>query len=97
MADAPADLRTLLEANHAFPGPYFLSVITVSSDDVFAALRAAVEVGLPSPLAETDWIRHASSAGRYTSHRVTVHCESVDDVLALYARVRAVAGVVQAL
>ena len=96
MSDA-ADFRTLLEANHTFPGPYYLSVITVTGDDVFAAVRAAVDAGRAVPTRDDDWERRASSAARYTSHRVTVVCESADDVVALYARVRAVIGVVQVL
>jgi putative lipoic acid-binding regulatory protein len=90
-------LIALLEANHRFPGPFFLSVITLNDDDVGAALRAAVDAGLEVPVPAGAWQVRASSGGRYTSHRVTIALRSADDVLALYERVRSVAGVVTML
>jgi putative lipoic acid-binding regulatory protein len=90
-------LKALLEATHAFPCPFFLSVITVNADDVRAALRAAIEDGLAAALPDDAWSIRTSGGGRYASHRVTVECRSADDVLALYARVRLVEGVVTVL
>ena len=90
-------LKALLEGTHTFPGPFFLSVITVNADDVQAALRAAVRDGAPEVVPDDAWAVHTSEGGRYASHRVTVACRSADDVLALYARVRLVEGVVRVL
>lgn len=88
-------LLALLQTTHTFPGPFFLSVITHNDTDVFVALRAAIEEGLPAP--GLDWETRESAGAKYVSHRVTVPCDSADAVLALYARVRAVAGVVTVL
>lgn len=90
-------LLALLDANHSFPGPFFLSVITVNTDEVRVALREAVATGLAAAVPEDAWEIRTSAGGRYSSHRVTVRCESAADVLALYDRVRRVAGVVTAL
>ncbi len=91
-ADDPTRFRELLTATHVFPGSFPLSVITVNDDAAVEALRAAIGDTPPD-----GWITRQSSRGRYTSHRVLVHCESADDVLALYARVRLVRGVVTVL
>lgn len=90
-------LKALLEGTHAFPGPFFLSVITVNADDVQAALRVAVRDGAPEVVPDHAWSVRTSDGGRYASHRVTLECRSADDVLALYARVRRVEGVVRVL
>lgn len=90
-------LLALLEANHRFPGPFFLAVIAVSDDDVAGAIRAAVDDGLDDVIAEEAWEVRASSGGRYLSHRVTVTVESAADVLGLYDRLRGVHGVVAVL
>lgn len=86
--------RALLDATHQFPGPYRLTVITRTDDAVVAALRTAIAgQGLALP-GEADWVVQPSSAGRYTSHRITLHCLSAADVVALYRVVRDVPGVV---
>ncbi len=99
MADSAERERfvALLEANHEFPGPYFVSVITVNDEAVRIAVRVAIEEGLEAPVPDADWQTRASSGGRYSSHRVTVSCRSADDVLALYERLRRVPGVVTLL
>jgi putative lipoic acid-binding regulatory protein len=90
-------LLALLESQHQFPGEYYVSVITYTEVSIFVELRAAVEEGLPEPLAEAAYERVPSRTGRYTSHRVRVPCRSATDVLALYARIRQVKGVVNVL
>jgi putative lipoic acid-binding regulatory protein len=95
--DARARTLDLLKATHRFPGEYHLSVITVTEDQVFSDLRAAVEEGLPAPLAESKYERVPSKGGKYTSHRIQVPCDSAEDVLALYARLSKVRGVVTML
>jgi putative lipoic acid-binding regulatory protein len=95
--DARVRALELLKATHQFPGEYHLSVITVTEDQVFSDLRAAVEDGLPAPLADGAYEVVPSSGGKYTSHRFKVPCDSAEDVLALYARLSKVKGVVTML
>jgi putative lipoic acid-binding regulatory protein len=92
--DARARALELLRASHQFPGEYHLSVITLSEDQVFVDLRAAVEHGLDEPLGDAAYELVPSTGGKYTSHRFKVPCASAEDVLALYARLSRVKGVV---
>jgi putative lipoic acid-binding regulatory protein len=87
----------LLAATHQFPVEYSVSVITVSDEAVFNEVRAAVGEGLPEPLGEGAYEQVLSKAGRYTSHRFKVPCQAPEDVLALYARIRRVKGVITVL
>ena len=84
----------LLEANHAFPCSFSLSVIARKDDAIEAAVLAAASVGLDAPLGEGAHERRPSANGRYVSHRLNVPCASAEAVLALYARLRAVDGVI---
>jgi putative lipoic acid-binding regulatory protein len=90
-------LLALLQAQHTFPGEYYLSVITFTEETIFAALQAAIDEGLARPLDPASCERTASRTGKYTSHRFRVHCLAPEDVLALYDRVRRVTGVVNVL
>jgi putative lipoic acid-binding regulatory protein len=80
--------RALLEATHSFPCDYPLTVIARSDEHVTGAI---VEALMGMAVQHTT---RASSGGKYLSHRFEVRAASADDVLALYARVRTVAGVV---
>jgi len=91
----PERLRALLESLHRFPGPFYISVIARTDAGVEAALRATIEATATGPL--DAWERQPSSGGRYTSHRVTVGCQSVDEALALYVEAARVDGVVTVL
>ena len=84
----------LLEANHAFPCSFSLSVIARKDDAVEAAVLAAAAVGLDAPLGEGAHERRPSAHGKYVSHRLEVPCANAEAVLALYARLRAVDGVI---
>jgi putative lipoic acid-binding regulatory protein len=95
--DARIRALDLLRATHKFPGEYHLSVITLSEDQVFSDLRAAVDDGLSAPLADSAYELIPSRGGKYTSHRFKVPCDSAEDVLALYARLSRVKGVVTML
>lgn len=94
MLDDRTRALALLKANHRFPVEYYLSVITVSEEAVFVAVRAAVEQGLPVPLGEAAHVKTPSRGGKYTSHRFRVMCQTPEDVLLLYHRVKQVSGVV---
>jgi putative lipoic acid-binding regulatory protein len=95
--DARIRALELLRATHKFPGEYHLSVIAVSGDQVLSDLRAAVEDGLTEPLGDHAYELVPSRGGKYTSHRFKVPCGSAEDVLALYARLSRVKGVVTML
>jgi putative lipoic acid-binding regulatory protein len=91
--DPRARALALLEATHEFPVEYAVSIITVSEETVVAEVRAAVEFGLPEPLPEHAYETVLSGAGRYASHRFKVPVASAEEVLALYDRLRVIAGV----
>jgi putative lipoic acid-binding regulatory protein len=93
----PDRLLALLEANHRFPGPFFVAVMAVNEDAVGSAIRAAVREILDDIPDDSAWETRASSGGRYLSHRATVTVASAAEVLALFARLRAVPGVVTVL
>lgn len=93
---ARARALALIEATHQFPGAYDFTVIAHNRDAVGEALarEAAASHADPTPP------RHEtrpSSGGRYLSHRLSVHLVRASDVLDLYARLRAVDGVVTVL
>jgi putative lipoic acid-binding regulatory protein len=87
----------LLEATHRFPTRYPVSIISFNVDTVVAEVRAAVEDGLPEPLADDAYQTVMSKGGRYSSHRYQVPCQDAEAVLALYERIRRVKGVVSVL
>ena len=83
----------LLEANHTFPTDFSLSVIARNDDKVSAAVVAAASAG-GAPATDQEL---PSAHGKYVSHRLSVRCETAQDVLALFARLRAVEGVITVL
>jgi putative lipoic acid-binding regulatory protein len=87
----------VLKATHQFPVEYHLSVITRHEESVFELLLAAVQTEPHGPLAEDAYQRTPSSGARYASHRFRVRCASAEEVLELYARVKAVEGVMNIL
>jgi putative lipoic acid-binding regulatory protein len=99
VSDDEKEKRTieLLEANHAFPGDFPLTVIALNSDAVTAALLLSIEQDLAEPLPAEARESRLSSGGKYASHRLRVPCAVAADVIRLYARVRLVEGVVTVL
>jgi putative lipoic acid-binding regulatory protein len=87
----------LLEANHVFPGEFSLSVIALGDEAITAAIRKAAEDGRAGKLLQDDHKMIPSAQGKYISHRLRVQCQSASDVLDLFARMRAVQGVVTVL
>jgi putative lipoic acid-binding regulatory protein len=87
----------LLEANHAFPCSFSISVIARSDEAVEAAVLAAAAEGLGQPLPADAHERRPSAHGKYVSHRLSVPCGTAEAVLVLYARLRAVDGVITIL
>ena len=88
----------LIRANHTFPGDYPLAVIALNTPEAEAAILRAVEevLGGPLPAGVAPEARR-SAGGKYVSHRLNVSCRDATDVLRLYARLRAVDGVVSVL
>ena len=99
MTSAPDDQRQraieLLEANHVFPGPISVSVIGRNDPAVELAVLAAAGLGEAPGADRHD--RKESGGGKYVSHRLTVQCASAAEVLDLFARLRAVDGVITVL
>lgn len=95
--DERARALALLEATHKFPVEYAVSIISINQEIVISQVRAAVEHGLPAPLDDSKYVTVLSAGGKYSSHRFSVLCQSAEDVLALYQRIRGVKGVVSIL
>lgn len=91
-----ARMVELLEANHHFPGPYHLSLVTLNEIAVVMTVRALVEEG-GRPVPDADWQTRLSSGGKYASHRVRVLCDNAHEVLALYDRLWGTPGLVSIL
>jgi len=87
----------LLEANHVFPCSISVSVIARNDEEVAARILAAANAALDQPLAQDAHERHPSAQGKYVSHRLNVPCASAAAVLDLFARLRAVDGVITVL
>lgn len=83
----------LLEANHHFPGPYHLSLVTLNEVAVSITVRALVEEGR-GPVPDADWQTRLSSGGKYASHRVRVTCDSAHEVVGIYERLWGTTGLV---
>ena len=89
--DARQRALVLLEATHQFPCDYAITVIAFNREAVTAAVRTAAARG------DDGSVRHEvrpSSAGKYLSHRLAVRVSVADEVLDLYARLKAIDGVV---
>lgn len=87
----------LLEAHHAFPEDFSVTVIARNDEAVGEAVLAAAAAGLPAPLGEGAYERLPSAHGKYVSHRLKVPCATAEAVLVLFARLRAVEGVITIL
>jgi putative lipoic acid-binding regulatory protein len=94
--DDRARFLDLVRRQHQFPGDFHVSVITLSDEATFAALRAAIEEGV-GPLGDDRYERTPSRAGKYTSHRFRVPCTTAEQVVELYERIARVKGVVSVL
>jgi putative lipoic acid-binding regulatory protein len=91
--DERARAIALLEANHAFPTEYSISVIALNADEVTALVIEAAfadEGGAPGEGAHE---RQPSSGGKYVSHRLKVRARDAEHVLVIYARLRSIEGV----
>jgi len=87
----------LLEANHVFPCEMWVSVIARNDEGVAARILAAASAALEQPLPDDALQSQPSAQGTYMRHRLNVPCASAAAVLDLFARLRAVDGVVTVL
>jgi len=87
----------LLEANHAFPTEYSLSVIARNAEEVAARVVAAAFEGAAGERPTGAHETLPSSGGKYVSHRLTIRCADAEHVLRVYARLRAIDGVLTIL
>jgi putative lipoic acid-binding regulatory protein len=98
--EARARALALLEATHQFPCAYSVTVIAFNRETVTAAVREAAyhpRTAEDSGAAGGDYPSQESRAGKYRSHRIAVNVPDAASVLALYARLRSVEGVVTLL
>jgi putative lipoic acid-binding regulatory protein len=96
-AEARRRAIELLEANHAFPCQFSFSVIATGDEATTAAILRELARDGDAPLAPEAHQKVSSSGGKYVSHRLNLPCHSADHVLDLFARLRAVSGVVTVL
>ncbi|HVR60250.1 MAG TPA: DUF493 domain-containing protein [Polyangia bacterium] len=100
---APADEQArrraieLLEANHAFPCQFSFSVIATGDQTTTDRILQELARGAETPLPGDAHQKVPSAGGKYISHRLLIPCRSADEVLDLFARLRAVSGVVTVL
>lgn len=87
----------MLEANHSFPGPFSLAVVTRNEAEIRSTLRSVIEAMLTDPLGDEHWMEQPSATGKFVSHRVTIVCRDADHVLTIYAAIQSVQGVIQIL
>ncbi len=86
----------LLESGHTFPGSYQIKAIGTVADDfetrVIDAVRA--EIGAAPSLQLS---KRTTPDGRHVALTLEIFVQSADEVRAIYARIRAVTGVVMLL
>jgi putative lipoic acid-binding regulatory protein len=83
----------LLEATHAFPGTYAFKAIGANRDGFAARIVASVRLELELEFDPPFEVRHTAQ-GRHVSVTVTPPIASAPQVLAIYARLRAIDGLV---
>ena len=83
----------LLESTHTFPGPYMFKVIGRVENGFAARVVAAVRDELQAPIDPPHSVREAVG-GRHVSVTLEPTVQTGSDVLAVYRRVRKLAGLV---
>jgi putative lipoic acid-binding regulatory protein len=83
----------LLEANHTFPGPYVFKIIGENKDKFVERVVHETQVELGS----LDVPKHSTrlaEGGRHVAVTIEILVEDAPQVLALYARYKALDGVI---
>jgi putative lipoic acid-binding regulatory protein len=81
----------LLEAHHAFPGPYMFKVIGRTENGFVARTVAAVRDELAEPFDPPYSVRQ-TGGGRYVAVTLEVRVQSALQVLAVYKRMAQLPG-----
>ncbi|RJX30638.1 MAG: DUF493 domain-containing protein [Desulfarculus sp.] len=89
---AQAETLALLMEHHRFPGPYMFKIIGFDDNGFLQRVRLAAEEVL-GPLNEDSQVRSRPSAGhKYLAVTLDVEVDSPDQVLAVYAGLRRLEG-----
>jgi putative lipoic acid-binding regulatory protein len=88
-----AEALKLLEEHHQFPGPYTFKVIGAWEDQFVNAVKEAA-VGVLEKASDCRLSTRPSSKGRYVSISLETQMRDSAQVLAMYAALRKVEGVV---
>jgi putative lipoic acid-binding regulatory protein len=83
----------LLERTHVFPGPYMFKIIGRVEDGFVARVVAGVREELEAPTDPPFRVRE-SAGGRHVSVTLEPTVQSARQVLAVYRRIRGLAGLV---
>lgn len=83
----------LLESTHTFPGPYMFKAIGKGEDGFVARVVAAVRDELEFA-ADPPYKFRQATGGRHVAVTLTPTVQTGRQVLAVYARIRRVAGLV---
>jgi putative lipoic acid-binding regulatory protein len=90
--DSPGAIE-LLQANHSFPGPYLFKVIGRQERGFVARVVAAVREEMAEPVDPPYKVRE-TAGGRHVSVTLEPVMQTAEQVLAVYRRIRSVAGIV---
>jgi putative lipoic acid-binding regulatory protein len=88
---AEHDPIELLESNHLFPGTFQIKAIGQAEDDFEGRVVAAVQEELAVP-GDVDHSVRTTRGGRHIALTLDVNVQSAQQVLAIYARIREVRG-----
>lgn len=86
----------LLEQTHVFPGPYMFKIIGKSDNGFVARAVAGVRDALAAPIDPPYQVREAVG-GRHVGVTLEPTVQNADQVLAVYRRIRSLAGLVMVL
>jgi len=81
----------LLESNHPFPGTFQFKAIGQAEDDFEARVVAAVHEELPAA-SDLEHSVRSTRGGRHVALTLDVTVQTPQQVLAIYARIREVRG-----
>lgn len=95
-APAQPTPQELLDMVHSFPCEFLVKVIGASENDFIGRVVAAV---IAADVAETDvnYTSRETAGGRHTSVSITLVARSSEHVMAIYATLRSVEGVVMVM
>jgi uncharacterized protein len=86
----------LLESVHTFPGPYMFKVIGLAERGFVARTVAAVREVLVEPVDPPFRVRE-TAGGKHVAVTLQPTVQTARQVLAIYSRLRAVAGLIMLL